>query len=559
MLRWRQSTMAGKRTGVQYDVTRLEGLDNDAARTLVAAAHAADCGRIGEAEAGLKPVWARYPRHPEVLRVLAGLFSARGAHRNALAAIRQAVAQRPRDALCRNTLGMVLGAAGDFDGAADALQEACRLDPATAVAWYNLGVVLTHCVRNQEAIDALQQALRLAPDHLDARALLADLRRMQGQTQEAAADYRRILAAHPHAGMAWWGLADLHVGAFDADDVARMRSLLAESRTAPDDRIAIGFALANALEQQGRYSESFNVLADAARRASQRRRWNASGFSAFVRRVNRAFDPAPAPADDATLGRGVIFIVGLPRSGSTLVEQILASHSAVHGTGELPDLPLVIAEESRARGKGFPEWVPDMQPADWARLGRRYLQRTARWRQGHAGFTDKLPGNWVYAGAIRAMLPAATLVACRRDPVETCLSCFRQYLPNNEYTNALGDLAAYWHAFDETVAQYATMHPGKVHQHVYESLVAHPRDAIAGLLDACGLEFEPACLAFHATDRPVRSPSAAQVRTPIRSDTARAANYGDLLDPLRQALAAAGGAGGEGSDSPDTAWTSGQA
>lgn len=543
--------MAGKGMGVQHNVTRLEGLDDDAARMLVAAAGALDSGRVGEAEACLKPVLARYPEHPEVLRVLAGLLSTRGAHRDALAAIQRSVVQRPHDALYHNTLGMVLGAAGDFEGAADALQEACRLDPATAVAWYNLGVVLTHCVRNQDAIDALQQALGLAPGNLDARALLADLRRMQGQTQDAATEYRRILAEHPHAGMAWWGLADLHVGAFDADDVTRMQSLLTQGRAAPDDRIAIGFALANALEQLGQYRESFEVLADAARSASQRRRWNAAGFSAFVQRINRAFDPAPESAHDTTLGRGVIFIVGMPRSGSTLAEQILASHSAVQGTGELPDLPMVIAEESRSRGRAFPEWVPDMQAADWARLGRRYLQRTARWQRANAGFTDKLPGNWVYTGAIRAMLPGATIVVCRRDPEETCLSCFRQYLPNNEYTNALDDLAAYWHDFDETAGRYAAMHPEKVYQHVYESLVARPRESIASLLDACGLDFEPACLAFHATDRPVRSPSAAQVRVPIRSDTARAANYGGLLEPLRQALAVAGkpgnaGAGGTG-------------
>lgn len=523
--------------GVRHDVNRLEGLDGDAARLLVAAAQALDTGRVGEAENRLQPVLARHPGHPEVLRLLAGTFSARGDHRKALAAVRQAVAQRPRDPLCHTTLGMVLGAAGDFDGAATALQEACRLDPSTASAWYNLGVVLTHRVRNHDAVEALQRALALAPGHLDARALLADLWRMQGRTQAAAAEYRRILAAHPHAGMAWWGLADLHAGAFDAEDVAHMQALLAEDRTAPHDRIAIGFALANALEQQGRYDESFAVLTEAARSARERRGWNAPGFSAFVRRIHRAFDPAPAPANDATLGQGVIFIVGMPRSGSTLVEQILASHSAVQGTGELPDLPMVIAEASRAHGKAFPEWVPGMQPEDWARLGRRYLERTARWQRGHARFTDKLPGNWVYADAIRAMLPGATIVVCRRDPVETCLSCFRQYLPNNEYTNALGDLAAYWRVFDEAAGRHAAVHPGKVYPHVYESLVADPCQSIGDLLAACGLAFEPACLAFHATDRPVRSPSATQVRRPLRSDTARAANYGSLLDPLRQALA----------------------
>jgi len=517
-------------------VTRLDGLDPEATRLLVAAAQALDGGRLVQAETSLQPVLARYPDHPEVLRLLAGTFSARGAHGKAITAMRRAVAQRPGDALYHNTLGMALGASGNLDDAAEALRQACELDPGLVVAWYNRGVVLTHGVRNAEAIDALQQALRLKPEHLGARALLADLRRMQGQTAEASAEYRRILAAHPATGMAWWGLADLHIGAFDEDDVTRMRALLASNQPAPPDRVAIGFALANALEQLGRYPESFQVLSEAAALATRQRRWNATAFSALAQRIRDAFTPPPAAANRAGLGQGVIFVVGLPRSGTTLVEQILASHPAMQGTGELTDLPLVLSEESRARGKAFPDWVADARPADWARLGQRYLQRTARWQREGKGFTDKLPANWLYIGAIRAMLPAATIVVCRRDPLETCLSSFRQYLPNNEYTNNLDDLAAYWRDFDAGASHYAKLHPDKVYQHVYESLIADPQASITHLLEACGLDYDPACLAFHATNRPVRSPSAAQVRQPLRSDTARSARYGELLDPLRKAL-----------------------
>jgi hypothetical protein len=153
-------------------------------------------------------------------------------------------------------------------------------------------------------------------------------------------------------------------------------------------------------------------------------------------------------------------------------------------------------------------------------------------------FTDKLPTNWYYIGAIRAMLPGARIVGCRRDPLETCFSCYRQLLHNNEYQRTFADLAAFWHEFDTSLRLALAQHPTHVHESIYEDLVADPERHIRRLLDFCGLPFDPACLEFHRTRRDVRSPSAMQVREPLRRDTARAPRYGALLDPLREALAA---------------------
>jgi hypothetical protein len=233
----------------------------------------------------------------------------------------------------------------------------------------------------------------------------------------------------------------------------------------------------------------------------------------------------------------VIFIVSLPRSGSTLIEQILASHSEVEGAGELPDLPLVLGEESRRRGRAFPLWAGEMEPADWERLGHRYLERTSHWTRRRPVFTDKLPNNWHSIGAIRAMLPGARVIGVRRDPLETCFSCYRQFLYNNEYQRTFDDLAAYWHDFDRTLKLALAQHPTHVFESVYEELVAEPEAHIRRLLTHCALPFEAACLEFHRTERDVRSPSAMQVREPLRRDTARAGRYGALLDPLRAALA----------------------
>lgn len=515
---------------------RLRGLDNAAAQQVVATAQALGLGRADQAAAQLAPALKAYPDHPEVLRLHAGILNLRGDYVAARSAMERAVALRPMDGLYHNTLGTVLGASGDFDEAVRALYRACELEPGLASAWYNLGVMLTRCVRNEDATEALKRAVTLAPDNVDARALLGDMLRMRGRTEESASEYRKVLAERPWAGMAWWGLADLRTGALTSDDVERMTAMLRNSRTSDDDRIAIGFALAKALDEQGRYGESLDELKRANAIARLRQHWNAAGFSAAVDAYNHAFTPPPAGAPGPTLGQEAIFIVGLPRSGTTLVEQILASHSQIEGAGELPDLSLVLTEESRRRVKPFPRWIAEMRPPDWQRLGERYLERTAHWRRHKPHFTDKLPGNWLYIGAIRAMLPGARIVVCRRDPLETCFSCYRQHLSSNEYTRTPEDLAAYWRDFDRSVRHWATLHPTRVHQHDYEALVGAPEAGIRKLLDFCGLPFEESCLRFHETLREVRSPSATQVRRPISADTGRTQRYGALLDPLRAAL-----------------------
>jgi hypothetical protein len=323
---------------------------------------------------------------------------------------------------------------------------------------------------------------------------------------------------------------------FGAKDVAAMRQAMQRPNTGDADLIAMGFALAKALDDAGEYAKSLDALAEANARARRHRQWNAPAHRAAVDAVLAAFARPLPSAGDPQLGKEVIFIASLPRSGSTLIEQVLASHSQVDGGGELPDLPAVLTEESQRRRQAFPTWASAMQPQDWERLGRRYLERTTHWRERRPRFTDKLPYNWFYIGAIRAMLPGARIVIGRRDPLETCLSCYRQHLVNNEYSRRFEDLAAFWRDFDRAARHWHGLYPQHVRENAYEELVADPERTIRALLDFCGLPFEPACLEFHKTERDVHTPSAAQVREPLRRDTARAPRYGSLLDTLRAAL-----------------------
>ncbi|MGN6517808.1 MAG: sulfotransferase [Dokdonella sp.] len=517
---------------------RLHGLTPRAVQQVVATAQALEAGRVDEAEAQLGAAIAAFPQQPEVLRLWAGIRSQRGDHEAAIRAIRAAVLQRAGDALYHNTLGTVLAEAGDYDGAIAALRRCCELQPGLAVAWFNLGVLLTRCVRHDDAVVALRRAVELAPAHMQARALLADMLRVANHPAEAAAEYRRILAERPCTGIAWWGLADIRTTRFEEDDVTRMQAALRDARASDDDIVAIGFALAKAFDERGDYAASLGALDQANAVARRRRRWDSAGFDAFMASIHDAYATLPvdcSPAHDA-FGREAIFVVSLPRSGSTLIEQILASHPAIEGAGELADLPLLIAGESRRRQQAYPHWVGAMRAHDWRRLGQAYLDRTAHWRRRRALFTDKLPNNWYYIDAIRRMLPGARIIAVRRDPLETCFSCYRQFLYNNEYTRSFADLAGFWRAFDRAVRDGLARHPAHVYESVYEDLVAQPEPRIRALLCFLGLPFEPACLEFHRTERDVRSPSAMQVREPLRRDTARTPRYGSLLDPLRREL-----------------------
>ena len=249
----------------------------------------------------------------------------------------------------------------------------------------------------------------------------------------------------------------------------------------------------------------------------------------------------PAPLDPE-LGREAILIVSIPRSGSTLVEQILASHPEVEGANEIKDMTQVIDAETRRRESAFPLWVPDADAEDWQRMGREYLASTARWRKRKPRFTDKSLVTWYLVGAALAMLPAARVIVVRRDPLETCLACYRQcFSERSGFACDLDEMADYCIDFLRLTRFWLAKYPDRVCDLRYEALVAEPETQIRRVLDFCGLPFDPACLDFHKTTRTVQSlPSAAQVRQPIRRDTARSGLYGDKLDRLRQRLRDAG-------------------
>ncbi len=486
--------------------------------------------------------FALAPDNTEVLRWTGIAAQNVEDHAGAAECFRRALNALPDDAELHIGLGVALFRLGEEDDGAAHLRRACELAPDSAAAWYNLAEALKPHVHTAEAIEALQRTLALDPSHMQARIAMTRAQTSLGRIDEAVSGLREILRRDPCYAEAWFAFADLKTVVLDGEDMRRLGLALAQPDLPPDARFRLEFVLARALEDQGNYARSFEVLQRANARQHATVKWNAAGEHDRVEATLRVFAEPVACAPDIGLGKEVIFIASLPRSGSTLVEQILASHPVVEGANEIKDIGYLIDTEARRRRSHFPSWVPDATSQDWQRLGEEYLARTVRWRERKPRFTDKNLLNWMLAGAAMSMLPAARVVVVRRDPVETCLACYRQMFNQGaEFSNDFDEMANFYIDFWRLTRFWLKKFPDRVFDLEYETLVAEPEPTIRRLLEFCGLPFDPACLEFHRTERTVlSSPSAAQVRQPLQRNTARAARYGHLLDGLRKRLRDAG-------------------
>ena len=519
--------------------SRLEGLSAIGARYLQQAARDLDQGRLDDAARALQAVTALAPQHPEVLRLQAVIAWRRGQPAQGLAPLQRALAQWPDDAHILGNLGGVLAALGDADNAVRVFARASEVAPAQAGNWFNLGLALEALARHDEADAALRRALELEPGHLGARLAHASNLAALGDVDGAAAAWRAATVVAPNSAQAWFGLVDLKTTRLSDDELAALEALYTSATIDDDARATAGFAFGKALEDHSRHDEALAVLQVANALRRRHARWDAREFSRGVDSIIDAFGRTEAAADaEPDEGGDVVFVVGMPRSGTTLVEQILGAHPGIEGASELPDLDVVIREESHRRGQPFVAWVPLATPEDWRRLGRRYLERTRRWREHRPRHVDKMPDNWLVAGAALAMLPRARVVDCRREALETAWSCYKQRFANGRhlYAHDFADIAAQLRDHDRLMRHWERRFEGRVRVQSYEALVSDPESEVRALLAFCALPFDPACLEFHRAQRAVRSASAAQVRRPIEPDTARAKDYGDRLAPLRRLL-----------------------
>ncbi len=475
---------------------------------------AAAGGRHGRALEALGRAVAEAPDNPEYRVQLARCLSMLGREADALAAAEAALERGPRDALALDTLGVVFSRAGSHERAAALFRRAVAAAPENPSSLYNLATALRFCGDFDGAEAAFERVVRLAPRDYRAHSALAEIRK---QTPER-------------------------------NHIARLERRLAEVGADVDGELHLRQALAKEYEDLGDFDSSFGHLATG--RARKRR---AVGYSfaedrALFERVQHICDAAfcaastpDAPAD------APVFVVGLPRTGTTLVERILASHSCVISGGELHHFGrcLKLAAGTRTPRVLDVETLTAAARADFAAVGRCYLEKTSALAAAAPRFVDKLPINFFYAAFIHRALPGAKIVCLRRTPLDACLASFRQLFavgfPHYRYALDLDDIADYFICFDRLVRHWRQALPGVVLEVGYEALVTDPVAETRRLLGFCGLPFENACLAFHTNPAPVASASAVQVREPLHArSVGRWRRYAAALGGLHRRLRAAG-------------------
>ncbi len=514
---------------------RLEGLPAAAQKLAREAAEALSRNALAQAERAITLSLAYAPDHPEPKRLLGMFLHAAGRARDALAPLREALTIRPDDPDILIPLASAQVDAGEFAAAVETMRRAAELRP-DANTTYLYGRMLEQNALLDDAVSVMRRALEIDSKHALARLQYARDLFYTGHADDAATQFRRLIRDGQELASAWYGLAEMKTVKFDAQDLLALKSLRKRPQFSGLERATLLHAVGKAFEDNGDYPAAFDAFAEAGRLERAAFPCDNDHFAAYLESVRAAFtQPVNRPS---LQGSEAIFIVGMPRSGSTLIEQILAAHSQVEGASELPDLTLTLDRESERRGSYFPKWVAQESPDDWLHMGADYLAATARWRTRKPRFTDKSPGNWMQAEAAIAMLPGVRIVNVRRDPVETCWSCFKQFFAPGRmvWGSALDDIAYFWERCTIHCDYLAARYPQNVRIQNYEAMLEDPEGQTRQLLDFCGLPFEESTLRFHETQRTVRTASAAQVRQPMSRTGNATDRYGSLLDPLRAKL-----------------------
>lgn len=510
-----------------------------------AAAQALQSGNNGRAQALLRGLLAKDDSDVLALTMLG--LQAVGANdfEAAEPLLRRAVAEAPDEANTRLALAELLHRS---KRSALALAEIDRIDPAesSAEAVQSLRAeALGALGRLDEELAILKRlSAAAAPDILRYGLRIGHALRSLGREAEAIAVYRSITTAIPGEGTSWWSLANLKTVRFDERDIAEMEAGLAMPNMAVQNQIRLNFALGKAYEDRHEASAAYAHYAEGNKLRVSISNYDPEMIRTWVDKNVALFTPAflKARASQGSVARDPIFIVGMQRSGSTLVEQILASHPSIEGTAELTEMPNIVRQlgETAARsGKPFETYLASLPAARLAALGDSYLDTTkVHRRTARPIFTDKMPNNWMYVGLIRLILPNARIIDVRRDPMACCFSNWKQlYARGLDHSNALDTMGRYYAEYVRLMRHFDRVQPGIVHRMIYEDLVGDLEGEVRRLLQYLGLPFAPECLDFHKNQRAVRTISAGQVRKAINQDgLGRWHAFEQWLDPLKSSL-----------------------
>jgi tetratricopeptide (TPR) repeat protein len=512
---------------------------------LMRAALAMGQDRIPEAEATLREHLRTCPNDVPALRMLAELAARIARDEDAVRLLARCVELAPGFVAARQQYALMLNRA---EKPAEALAqiELLLARDAHNPSFRNLkAVILCHVGEYEQAIAIYTALLAEIPAQPKMWLSFGHALKTAGHQERAIAAYRRALELEPGFGEACWSLANLKTFRFEEAEVEAMRAQLAREDLPEQERHQFEFAMGKALEDREAYAESFAHYLQGNTLRRRTVAYHADDTSTRVRRAKQLLDAEffRRRADFGATGADPIFVLGLPRAGSTLIEQILSSHSQVEGTMELPEIISLtrglrkLAEDPRSTG--YLDVLAGQDAAELRELGERYLQRTRIHRHTDAPFfIDKMPNNFQHIGLIHLALPNAKIIDARRHPLACCLSAFKQHFARGQnFSYDLGELGRYYRDYVELMAHYDAVLPGRIHRVFYERMVDDTEAEVRRLLDCCGLPFEEGCLRFYENERAVRTASSEQVRKPIyREGKDHFRHYRPWLGPLEDAL-----------------------
>jgi tetratricopeptide (TPR) repeat protein len=477
-------------------------------------------GKLDEARQIVKSVLREDPDNINALNSMGGICMAQDAFNDAEAFLRKAVGLAPDFAFAWSVLSVSLKEQGNFEEAVETLEKALSVEPGNAEWHSSLGNLLLAWGKEERAFDSFEKALAINPTHVSALHSKGHALKTMGDQDDAIRAYRAAAASRPDLGEIYWSLANLKTFRFDPDEVEFMQTQLDSEKLTDDSKLNFCYSLGKYFEDQKDYPKAFEYYTRGGAIKRENVIFDPVEYVAQSDKIIEVFTPeffekrAAFGYSDAA----PILIVGLPRSGSTLIEQILSSHSQVDGTAELSDLMVLGNKtgQNRFDKLKFPESLVDIDADSIEDLGKEYIERTFHHRQGAPYFTDKMPNNFPYIGFLHLILPNAKVIDARRHPLDSCFGSFKQLFAKGQpFSYDLFELGQYYNSYIRLMKHWDRVLPGKVLRVQYEDNVADQEVQARRMIEHCGLEWEDQVLRFYETERAVKTASSEQVRQPI--------------------------------------------
>lgn len=505
-----------------------------------------NASRFAEAEENARKILSQLTGHPKAAHALAHLATTVGAHEESVKILRHGLSHSPADNILRVALIASLEKIADYNNAAIEAELAAELDPQKASGWQVLGRMHSHCGAYKKSLAAYDKALTCSPltnlEKSNLELLRGHILRTTGDSEECINAYLASIRHLPENGTGWWGLADMKTYHFSNEDQAVMQEITENETVDAAQRTQAAFSLGKSFEDDGDSENAFKWY-QIANDLRPNVKFDADNFQNICQQNNKIFtqDFLRHQATPTHVGPTPIFIVGLPRAGSTLIEQILASHSQIEGTMELPNLPNIVRRINIAGGKrkvAYPSCLEGFSTDELVAFGQAYLDETAMYRTDKPYFIDKMPPNFELIGLIHMILPQAIIIDARRYPLDGGFSCFKQHFAGgHEFSYNLENIGYYYNSYLSVMDHWDDVLPEKVKCVQYENMISNTKDEITSLLAHCGVEVEDQCFEFYKNKRAVRTASSQQVRQPIYNKSKGVwQNYDQQLQPMKDAL-----------------------